>query len=101
MSRRLTVTVALTLLSAGSAFAATPLVATLAAQTEKQKPILASIIWECEGTTCTSAPGQKGSPSIACRAVAKRFGQVVAFTSKKGDFTQEQLAQCNKGIESK
>jgi hypothetical protein len=98
VSRRLIVSAALTLLSAGSAFAATPLVATLATATEKDKPILASIIWECEGTTCTSAPGQKGSPSTACRAIAKRFGKVVAFTSKKGEFDEAQLAQCNKGV---
>lgn len=101
MSRRLIVTVALTLWSAGSAFAEAPMVATLSTTTAKQKPVLASIIWQCEATTCTSVSTTKSSASSACRAVARRFGQVVAFTGNKGEFDQEQLAQCNKGIAAK
>jgi hypothetical protein len=95
------VTVALSLLSATAFAKGEPLVATLSKPVEKQKPVLASMIWRCEGTTCTSASPQQGSPSAACRAVAKRFGPVVSFTSAKGEFTQEQLAQCNRGLEQK
>lgn len=102
MSRRVMLTVALSLLSAGSVLAAeTPLVATLSKPIDKQKPVLASMIWRCEATTCTSASPSQGSPSAACRAVAKRFGQVVSFTSSKGDFSQDQLAQCNRGLDEK
>lgn len=101
MSRRVMFTVALTLLSAGSVLAETPLVATLAKPTEKQKPVLASMIWRCEASTCTSASPSQGSPSAACRAVAKRFGQVVSFTSTKGEFSADQLAQCNRGLDEK
>lgn len=102
MSRRIIVTIALTLLSAGSAVAAeTTLVATLSKSVDKQKPVLASMIWRCEATTCTSASTAQGSPSAACRAVAKRFGQVVSFTTSKGEFSQDQLAQCNRGLEAK
>lgn len=100
MSRRVIVTVALTLF-AGSVLAETPLVAKLSKSVEKQKPVLASMIWRCEESTCTSASPSQGSPSAACRAVAKRFGQVVSFTSSKGEFSQDQLAQCNRGLEAK
>jgi hypothetical protein len=101
VSRPLIVTGALTLFYVGTAFGAGPMIATLATPTEKEKEVLASIIWNCEGTTCTSVSTGQGYPSSACREIAKRFGQVVAFKTKNGDFDQSKLAQCNKGIESK
>lgn len=101
MSRRVMVTVALSLLSASAFAAEVPLVAALSKSIDKQKPVLASMIWRCEATTCTSASPSQGSPSAACRAVAKRFGPVVSFTSSKGEFSQEQLTQCNRGLDGK
>ena len=99
VSRRLIVTAALALLSTGSVLADTPLVATLANSIEKQqKPVLASIIWRCEGNTCTSASPSQGSLSSACHAIARRFGEVVSFSTAKGEFGQEELAKCNKGV---
>ena len=100
MSRGLNISVAMILLSAGSALAGTPMAATLARSVEKQEPLLSSMIWHCEGTTCTSISAPQGGANNACRAIARRFGQVVSFTSSKGELSAEQLAECNKGIEA-
>ena len=98
MSRRLIVTAALALSSIGTALAATPTVATLSSPTAKQRPILSSIIWHCEATTCTSASALTSAASTACRDIAKKFGVVTSFRSGDSDFSQEQLAKCNEGI---
>jgi len=100
MSRGVIVTVALTMLSAGNVLAGTPMVATLASSVEEQKPVLASTVWRCAGTTCTSASAPQGSASSSCRAIARRFGQVVSFTSSKAELSAEQLTECNKGVEA-
>lgn len=95
MSRLFVAALGLVAISTTSAMAATPLTATLAAPAAKQKPVLASIIWRCEGTTCVSASTVNVSDSSACRAVAKSLGKVTAFTSARGAFDEAKLAKCN------
>lgn len=97
MSRKLFVAAAFLAMSASSAFAATPLSATLAEPATKAKPVLASVIWRCEATTCTSASTVNVSDATACRAIAKEFGKVTAFTSGRGAFDEAKLAKCNGG----
>jgi hypothetical protein len=98
MSRKFVALVALATLSATSAMAATPLTATLAVPATVAKPVLASVIWHCEATTCTSASTVNVSDATACRAVAKSLGQVTAFTSARGAFDETKLGKCNGAV---
>lgn len=100
MSRRLIATVAITLLSAGSALAEVPMVATLANPVAKeQKEVIDSVVWQCEGTTCTTRSSTSSLVSAsACRAIAKHYGRVVEFTGDAGALGSDQLAKCNRGL---
>jgi hypothetical protein len=95
MSRKFIAALAFVALSAGSAFAQTPFTATLAAPATKQKPVLASIVWRCEATSCVSASTLTVSDGTACRAIARSFGTVTAFSSEHGQFDDAKLAKCN------
>jgi hypothetical protein len=77
------------------------MVATLSKPTLPQKQILGSTIWRCTETTCTSTSSAGTGATQACRAVAKRFGQITAFNSDGESFDGEKLAKCNEGIEAK
>ena len=101
MSRPVTLVIGLVLSATGIASAATPMVATLSTPTKKESPVLASIVWHCEGTTCTSASALSNGPKSACHEIAKHLGSVVAFHSEGGDFSEEQLAKCNEGVKAK
>lgn len=102
MSRHLIITAGLSLLVASSAFAGdNPMVATLAARTLPQKQLVGSNVWRCADTTCTSVSKPETTGVTACREIAKRFGQVSAFTSVDGDLSADQLSKCNEGIQAK
>jgi hypothetical protein len=97
VSRRLVIAVVMGMCAASSALADAPMVATLAKATLPQKQILGSTIWRCAETTCTSTSAAGTTGLQACRAVAKRFGQIVSFISDDGELDQEKLTKCNEG----
>lgn len=101
MSRRFIVAATVALVCSGSAFANTPMVATLAAPTIAQKQILGSVIWRCADTTCTSTSAPTASDVSSCREVARRFGIITAFASKDGNLSEADLEKCNKNIQAK
>ena len=85
-------------LAAGSAFADSSLVATLANPVAKEtKEAVGAVVWHCEATTCTSVSNTSSVAGIAaCHALARRYGRVVEFVSGSGSMAAEQLVMCNK-----
>lgn len=87
--------VALIALGAGSNAMAGGLVATLASPTLKQEQVLDGTIWRCADTTCRSVSAPKDTGVLACKDIAKKFGQVVSFTTDDKALDEEGLAKCN------
>jgi hypothetical protein len=85
-----------TLAAAGSALAAEPVTAKLAAPVaEKTKFIAGGAIFVCEGDTCiASAATSQTFGSSTCRAVADKVGPVTEFTGRKA-LDESRLADCN------
>jgi hypothetical protein len=57
---------------------------------EKAQVIANSVVWTCEGDTCT-AQLTRAVTARTCGALAAEVGQVTAF----GSLTAEDLARCN------
>jgi hypothetical protein len=61
--------------------------------------VLADIAWRCEANSCVSASDiNKATEMRACKTLAKRYGQVTAFTGPAGAFEAEKLTRCNEGV---
>jgi len=82
-------------LGAGSNALAGGLVATLASPTLKQEQILDGTIWRCVETTCRSVSQPKDTGVLACKDIAKKFGQIVSFMTDDKALDDESLARCN------
>jgi hypothetical protein len=61
--------------------------------------VLADIAWRCEANSCVSASDiNKSTEMRACKTLAKRYGQVTAFTGPAGTFDAEKLTKCNEVV---
>ncbi len=90
---------------AGATLALTPAQAVAASQgfsarlsaplAAPKQMIINEALWKCAGDACT-APGGGSRPVLVCQQVAKKFGEVAAFTSPMGTMSAEELAKCNK-----
>lgn len=63
--------------------------------TGQQRAVLGDTLWTCSGDSC-SAPRDTSRPQITCERLARKFGDVTAFTTPKGDLEADKLATCNK-----
>ena len=61
-----------------------------------EKRIVAeSVVWSCEGTTCTAELDRKAPTVRICKKIAKEVGELAALRNTKSELTAEQLAECN------
>lgn len=95
--RALTAIAVLALSTAGSAFAGSPLTATLQAPVSaKVRAIAGGAVWNCEGTTCVAAVAPERAASTAsCKELAKAVGAIASFGSATFTLEPEALAKCN------
>lgn len=68
------------------------LVAPLAAP---KQAIINDALWKCSGDSCVSG-GEGSRPVLVCQQVARKFGEVAAFTAGSTALATEDLAKCNK-----
>lgn len=54
-----------------------------------------SVVWSCEGTTCTAELDRKAPTVRICKKIAKEVGELAALRNTKSELTAEQLAECN------
>jgi hypothetical protein len=86
-------------LGAGSAFADTVLVATLAQPVSKPTKVIASdTLWSCDGASCqTAVSDYRAASTSLCRDLTKEVGAVNAYGPAGSAFAADQLAKCNAG----
>lgn len=79
------------------AFAFNPISVTLAAPAERpSRPIAGGRIFDCADATCVARQSELTDLSVStCKALARRVGEITAFTTGSHALTAEQLAQCN------
>jgi hypothetical protein len=87
---------ALATLAAGSAFAAEPVTAKLAAPVaEKTKFIAGGAMFNCEGDACVAAaPTSQTFATATCKTIADKVGVVASFEGRKS-LPEAKLADCN------
>ena len=68
--------------------------AELAAPVEKTTKIIQGVVWQCEGTVCTGSKATS-RPINACTRLARKMGDVTAFTTRSEAMAGEELAACN------
>ncbi len=68
--------------------------AELAAPVEKTTKIIQGVVWQCEGTVCTGSKATS-RPVNACTRLARKMGDVTAFTTRSEAMDGEDLATCN------
>ncbi len=62
----------------------------------KEKRVVAeSVVWTCEGTTCTAELDRKAPTVRICKKIVKEVGEIAALRNTKSELTAEQLAECN------
>ena len=54
-----------------------------------------SVVWTCEGTTCTAELDRKAPTVRICKKIVKEVGEIAALRNTKSELTAEQLAECN------
>jgi hypothetical protein len=94
--RAIALTLALTLASAGAAFAGTD--ASLTFQNPQGAPVnflFDGAAWSCQSGVCTASGGADQAAPRACRRIVTQYGPVSAFTWQGKTLTSEQLAACN------
>ncbi len=64
--------------------------------TTAKPELLRSVFVKCEGTSCR-APMASTAPKNMCISVARKFGEVSAFTAGERVFTADEIAACNGG----
>lgn len=61
-----------------------------------EKRIVAeSVVWSCEGTTCSAELDRKAPTVRICKKIVKEVGQLTALRNTKSELTAEQLVECN------
>ena len=68
--------------------------AELAQPTAAKPELLRSVFVKCEGTSCR-APMASTAPKNMCISIARKFGEVSAFTAGERVFTADEIAACN------
>ena len=68
--------------------------AELAQPASETRAIAGSLVWACEGTSCTADKGTS-RPLRICREFNRKFGTVASFTTKGEALPAEELARCN------
>ena len=68
--------------------------AELAAPVEKTTKIIQGVVWQCEGTVCSGSKATS-RPINACTRLARKMGDVTAFTTRSEAMAGEELATCN------
>lgn len=58
------------------------------------RKVVNGVVWNCTGDSCNGAI-DGARPLNTCVQVVKAFGKLSTFTTPKGDFTADQLQQCN------
>jgi len=90
---------ALTLASAGAAFAEGTVTANLVtAQTGVSKVVAANAVFTCAAQRCVAATTTDETYSLSgCKALAKKVGKLTSFANPKHEMTADDLARCNAG----
>ena len=52
------------------------------------------VAWKCAGDACRGSEGNSRA-EVVCARLARKFGEVTAFTAKGQELDAEQLAKCN------
>ena len=68
--------------------------AELAQPASQPRAIAGSLVWSCQGTSCTADKGTS-RPLRICRELNRKFGAVASFTAKGEALSAEELARCN------
>lgn len=68
--------------------------ATLATAVESQRTIAGSLVWNCNGTSCTAARGTS-RPAIVCARLVREVGPVTAFVANGEALDAAALERCN------
>jgi len=61
----------------------------------EKRVVAESVVWSCEGTTCTAELDRKAPTVRICKKIAKEVGELAALRNTKSELTAEQLAECN------
>ena len=70
-------------------------VATLSAKLDAPKrPVINGVLWNCAGETCT-APLDGSRFKTTCAKAVRELGPLAGVATPKGEFSTEELAQCN------
>jgi hypothetical protein len=62
---------------------------------EQRRVIAESVVWTCEGTTCTAQLDRKRPTVRICRQIVRQVGEVTALRNSNTELSAEELAQCN------
>lgn len=68
----------------------------LAQPTTAKPELLRSVFVKCEGNNCR-APMASTAPKNMCISIARKFGEVAAFSAGERVFTAAEVAACNGG----
>lgn len=68
--------------------------ATLATAVESQRTIAGSLVWNCNGTSCTAARGTS-RPAIVCARLVRELGPVTGFTANGEALDAAAIERCN------
>lgn len=79
----------------GPALASTFTVETATPVAENERIIAEKVVWSCEGTTCVAELDRKKVSVRSCKRIAKKVGEITAFTNVKSALTAEEIATCN------
>lgn len=92
---RSTLALASVFIFAGPAIAATFTVEAAAPIAEGATIIAEKAVWSCEGTICVANLDRKKVSVRSCKRIAKRVGEIKAFSNAKSALTAEEIATCN------
>lgn len=96
--RTLSLTLALSLFTAGGAIAQAPVNTSLtlaSAAGAPNKVIIDGAVWKCANGVCIASGGKSQSAERACRRVVSRLGAVSAFSWQGETLSDEAVAACN------
>jgi len=81
---------------AGQAAAQVMVTAKLQQPTEWAQLVAGGAVFICEGVDCiANSPGSQTYAQPTCKALAKKFGPVAAFTRGTKSYDESKLATCN------
>jgi hypothetical protein len=90
---------AISLASAGAAFAEGTVTANLAtAQTGVNKVVAANAVFTCAAQRCVAATTTDETYSLSgCKSLAKKVGKLTSYSNPKHEMSADDLAKCNAG----